>query len=189
MPQTLTKTRYFHAHETARFDELNGLPLASFKKRALAIGIDACLLLLFKLVFGLIGHHHKQGADATGWTHWIEEGVEEAKNLLESVFYFAIAIKLGKGQTPGKWLMGIRVLSLTHQAMGWWQSIERALGYGASLLEGGFGFVQYFMNRNRMCVHDRIAETIVVDLKMQRHDPALKATPEVFETTLPDGRM
>jgi uncharacterized RDD family membrane protein YckC len=49
--------------------------------------------------------------------------------------------------------------------MGVWQSIERALGYGASFLEGGFGFFQYFFARNRQTVHDRIAETIVVDLR------------------------
>ncbi len=38
----------------------------------------------------------------------------------------------------------------------------QALGYGASALEGGFGFIQFFLHHNRQCVHDRIAETIVV---------------------------
>jgi len=49
--------------------------------------------------------------------------------------------------------------------MGLWQSFERALAYGASFLELGFGFVQFFMHRNRQTVHDRIAETIVVDVR------------------------
>jgi len=43
-----------------------------------------------------------------------------------------------------------------------WQSIECSLGYGASALAGGFGFLQYFANHNQCCVHDRIAETIVI---------------------------
>lgn len=30
------------------------------------------------------------------------------------------------------------------------------------MLEGGFGFLRYFIHHNRCCVHDRIAETIVV---------------------------
>ena len=47
--------------------------------------------------------------------------------------------------------------------MTFWQSIEQALGYGASILEAGFGIVQFFINPNRRTVHDRIAETIVVD--------------------------
>ena len=44
-------------------------------------------------------------------------------------------------------------------------SDKRALGYGASALEFGFGFIQYFIHPNRRTVHDRIAETIVVKKK------------------------
>jgi uncharacterized RDD family membrane protein YckC len=77
--------------------------------------------------------------------------------------YYALACYLGNGQSPGKWVAKTRVVSLTHKRMGRWQSLERALGYGASALEGGFGFLQYFIHRNRQTVHDRIAETIVVD--------------------------
>jgi uncharacterized RDD family membrane protein YckC len=68
----------------------------------------------------------------------------------------------GKGQTLGKRIFRIRVVSLVHPQLTLWQSIERALGYGASMLGGGFGFLQYFVHPNRCCVHDRIAETIVV---------------------------
>jgi hypothetical protein len=39
----------------------------------------------------------------------------------------------------------------------------RSLGYGASALEGGFGFIQYITHPNAQTVHDRIAETIVVN--------------------------
>jgi hypothetical protein len=49
--------------------------------------------------------------------------------------------------------------------MGAWQSIERALGYGAAVLEAGLGFAQFFWDRNRMCAQDRLAETIVVDVR------------------------
>ncbi|MET0553207.1 MAG: RDD family protein, partial [Vicinamibacteria bacterium] len=80
------------------------------------------------------------------------------------VLYFGLATYLGKGQTPGKRIMRIRVVSLVHGHLGLWHSIERALGYGASALEFGFGFVQYFIHRNHRTVHDRIAETIVVDV-------------------------
>jgi uncharacterized RDD family membrane protein YckC len=58
--------------------------------------------------------------------------------------------------------MRIRVVSTAHEHLSLWSCIERALGYGASALEGGFGFVQYFIHPNRRTVHDRIAETIVV---------------------------
>jgi hypothetical protein len=42
---------------------------------------------------------------------------------------------------------------------------ERALGYGAGVLEGGLGFLQFFWDRNRMCAQDRLAETIVIDTR------------------------
>jgi hypothetical protein len=40
-------------------------------------------------------------------------------------------------------------------------AIDRALGYAASSLEAGFGFLQYFTHPNCQTIHDRIAETIV----------------------------
>ena len=58
--------------------------------------------------------------------------------------------------------MKIRVISLVHERLTLWHSIERSLGYGASILEGGFGFMLYFIHPNRQTVHDRIAETIVI---------------------------
>jgi len=59
-------------------------------------------------------------------------------------------------------LLGIRVVSLVHERLSLRHSLERALGYGASMLEFGFGFVQYFTHLNKRTVHDRIAETIVI---------------------------
>lgn len=58
--------------------------------------------------------------------------------------------------------MKIRVVSIVHRHLSLWHSVERALGYGAAALEGGFGFVQYFIHPYRRCLQDRIAETIVV---------------------------
>ena len=83
------------------------------------------------------------------WTLWL-------------VLYFGLFLRFTNGLTPGKRLLGIRVVSLTHDRLSFWQSVERALGYGASALEGGFGFLQYFLNPNHQCAHDRLAETIAV---------------------------
>jgi hypothetical protein len=47
------------------------------------------------------------------------------------------------------------------------------------MLEGGFGFVQYFLHPNHCCVHDRIAETIVV--KEQRAEKMAKQTDALSE--------
>jgi uncharacterized RDD family membrane protein YckC len=158
------KPRHFHAHETARFDELSGVPLANFKQRAWAMVIDLAIVGVVQTVFGLHGcksEHHELGP--VTFAGLLMMAAHKIENLIEFTLYFAVLLKIGKGQTPGKKLMKARVVSLTHEEIGWWQSIERGLGYGASLLEGGFGFVQFFFARNQQCVHDRIAETIVVD--------------------------
>jgi uncharacterized RDD family membrane protein YckC len=88
------------------------------------------------------------------FTHWY--------SLLALVVYFGLATFFGNGQTLGKRLAHIRVLSTLHPKLTLWHSLERALGYGASALELGFGFLQYFIAENRQTVHDRIAGTIVV---------------------------
>ena len=153
-------------------DELNGLPLASFKRRATAYAIDGAVVGVFSLM--LHGFHLRESHEAACGSTWLAMGSalgEKIKELVESAVYFGVALKLGKGQTIGKYAMKIRVVSLTQHGISWWTAIERALGYGASLLEGGFGFFQYFLNKNRMCVHDRIAETIVVDLRKPRIEP------------------
>jgi uncharacterized RDD family membrane protein YckC len=155
-------TRHFHAHETARFDALSGMPLATFKQRAWAFTIDLLIIAVLRFLLGMRGHHSDEDGPLT-MARLLMDAVHEIESLVEFTLYFAILLKLWNGQTLGKRYMKIRVVSLSHDHIGWWQSIERALGYGASLLEAGFGFVQLFIHRNQQCVHDRIAETIVVD--------------------------
>ena len=88
-----------------------------------------------------------------------------AGNIVVMVLYWGLANYFGNGQTPGKWVARTRVMSLTGEGMGLWQSIERGLGYGAAVLELGLGFLQFFWDRNRMCPQDRLAETIVIDVR------------------------
>ena len=159
------KPRHFHAHETARFDQLSGLQLASFRQRAWAMVIDLVLVGIVQFIFGMHGCSRSHETGPMTFASLLLMAAHKVENLLEFTLYFAVMLKLGNGQTLGKKVMKARVISLTHEEISWWQSIERGLGYGASLLEGGFGFVQFFFARNQQCVHDRIAETIVLDVR------------------------
>jgi len=58
---------------------------------------------------------------------------------------------------------------LYQEHLGLWHCVERSLGYFASALEFGFGYVQAFWNPNRMTLHDKIGETIVVALPTKKH--------------------
>lgn len=110
------------------------------------------------------------------WRHYLlhEQHIElkwdfhEPGNVIIAFLFFGLTNYIGNGQTPGEWVARTRAVSLTSERMGKWQSAERALGYRAAVLEGGLGFVQFFWDRNHMCAQDRLAETIVVDVRKNR---------------------
>ncbi len=170
------RRRVYSAHETERMKELDGLELASFRRRAIALLIDAVLAgTLFAVVmiavvlllnrFTSLGRSDRHINIEMNFLHnWY--------SIAYTVLFFGLSFYLGNGQTIGKRLMGIRVVSLVHHRLSLWHSIERALGYGASALELGFGFLQYFIHPNRRTVHDRIAETIVVRERRRTAGPA-----------------
>ena len=161
------KPRFYNAHETRRMDELNGMELASFRSRAFALALDFIIASLIFIPIALaavfigkwLGKDLYIKLDFFG--NWY--------SIIWLVVYFGLTVYIGDGRTPAKRWLGIRVVSLVHERMGFWHSIERALGYGASTLEFGFGFVQYFIDPNCRTVHDRIAETIVVREKKPTH--------------------
>ena len=153
--------RTYHPHETQRVESLAGLPLASFGRRLAAYLIDFVLVALTYLPVALLAHFLRGDFKHEEHVH-IEVSFHDPFSLVWIVVYFALSVYIGNGKTIGKKIAGIRIVSLTHPRLSLWQSIERALGYGASALEAGFGFLQFFIHPNRCCVHDRIAETIVV---------------------------
>lgn len=157
----------YDSGETDRMRELDGIQLAPFGRRAAAFVLDLVIgWILFILFFVVVAGITR----VTGGGPLIPRSddpidlnfVENWYSILWWVLYFGLASHFWNGTTPGKRLFGIRIVSLVHDRLTFWQSLERALGYGASALELGFGFFQYFVQRNRRTVHDRIAETIVI---------------------------
>ncbi len=174
-PNQLLAPRRFVAHGAVRVQSLEGRALASFRARAIAFAVDLLVLNLLTAAGSVLWFHVLANPvpDVAGQvidmhTRWAPVFAVKVFDhhtwwvLLLGVVYFATATYLGRGQTPGKRLMRIRVASLVHERISLWHSVERALGYAASSLELGFGFLQYFIHPNAQTVHDRIAETIVV---------------------------
>jgi len=151
---------HYHPHETQRMLALEGVELASFRRRSAAIAIDMVTLVLvfvgLAIPVALWYNSHRINA------HIEFNPFENWYSTLLPVVYCGLVVWKTNGFTLGKWLMGIRIVSITHERITLWQSVERALGYGASLLEAGSGFIQYGIHPNKQTVHDRIAETIVV---------------------------
>jgi uncharacterized RDD family membrane protein YckC len=155
--------RTFSAHESSRLNALNGLPLARWWQRLLGYTIDLFIAIVIWFPIELLWRLfvlHEHNMDLKWDFH-------EKGNLVVMLLYWATANYLGNGRTPGKWVARTRAVSLTSERLGVWQSIERVLGYGAAILEGGLGFAQFFWDKNRMCAQDRLAETIVIDTRRQ----------------------
>ena len=151
-----------------RMQALAGARLASFGSRAVALFIDFLLASMLFLGFFVVlilaikRLPALQNWQASRHIHIELNFFENWYSLIYLGLFFGLSLYWGRGQTVGKRLMRIRVLSLQHEHLSLWHSMERALGYGASAAELGFGFIQYFLYPNHQTLHDRIAETIVV---------------------------
>jgi uncharacterized RDD family membrane protein YckC len=173
---------YYDTSKLLHSNQLEGLELANFTRRFLALCADILVLIIFLYVigtildyFGLINFGLKIGI-GSGKTinnmpginndlHInIPEYLKVIFKLLIPVLYFGLITYFTNGYTMGKRIFRIRIISTNHSHLTLWHSIERSLGYYASSLEFGFGFLQYFIDYNRRTVHDRIAETVVIKI-------------------------
>jgi uncharacterized RDD family membrane protein YckC len=182
--------KIFSARETELLRELDGLELAGFWRRAVAFLIDCFLMAVLLSVLTTVGfnelQHLRQMGDSGPAAYHLpvvkelrvpmihggmklqlidiegNEVIHVAATVVVPVLYCGVFLWAGKGRTPGKRLLKIRVVSLAHRHITLWHAVERALGYAAAALELGFGFVQFFIHPYRRCAQDRLAETIVV---------------------------
>jgi hypothetical protein len=76
--------------------------------------------------------------------------------------YFTLFVAFWGGRTPGKRLLGIRIVRLDGRPLGLWAAFNRFGGYAASIFTGLLGFFEMFWDRNRQALHDRIAATVVI---------------------------
>jgi uncharacterized RDD family membrane protein YckC len=163
------------------FQRNNEIFLATIRKRFVAFLIDwIVLILIYCCIIILFGFFNMDISKIN--VHGIFDVEIEMNNtpsnlitLLKFLFgllpvlYFALSFYFCKGQTIGKYFLRIKVLSLYHEHLGLWHCIERSLGYFASALEFGFGYLQAFWNPNRMTLHDKIGETVVIECYVKKH--------------------
>jgi len=85
------------------------------------------------------------------------------------------------GQTPGKALVGIRIVTIEGNRLPFWKAVLRYFGYIISGLFLGLGFFWILVDDKRMGWHDKIANTFVVYAWDARPDETFlaKATKEL----------
>ena len=79
-----------------------------------------------------------------------------------SGIYFTVFTVWWRGQTPGKRIVGERVVQLNGKPIGWWDSFNRFGGYAAGLATGTLGFLELIWDANRQAAHDKMVGTVVL---------------------------
>lgn len=139
-----------------------------------------------KLPTKLVENHSEKDNSYTQYKsliNWLKKLVEElGLGLGWAAFYFSIFTAWWKGQTPGKKMMGMKVIKLDNTPLNLWESFGRYGGYAAGFATGLTGFMQVFWDPNRQAIQDKISETLVIDLRKPKV-PFIKET-----TSLPHGK-
>jgi uncharacterized RDD family membrane protein YckC len=154
--------------------------LAPVSSRIFAMLIDIVIVVFIFYLIGKVFTWIGIGITDINLTNIFHIEIK-AKNMSESkiqvfktclgfvpIIYFALTTYVTNGHSIGKKILGIKIISIYHHRIGLWHCIERSLGYVASTLELMFGFYQVLWNPNRMALHDRIAETIVIKTRTKK---------------------
>lgn len=96
---------------------------------------------------------------------WLQAGLTDLGiGFGWAALYFSALTAWFHGQTLGKMLFRIRVIKTDGKELSLWESFERYGGYSAGLATGLLGFLQVIWDPNRQAIHDKISETVVIDL-------------------------
>jgi uncharacterized RDD family membrane protein YckC len=85
--------------------------------------------------------------------------------LLVAIYFVAFWTLLG--QTPGKWLLGVKVVAKGGAPIGFRRSVMRLVGYVVSAIPLYLGFL-WILGPQRRAWHDRLAGTEVVYVAARR---------------------
>ncbi|MCH1926655.1 RDD family protein [Shewanella sp. C32] len=108
-------------------------------------------------------HNEEQASVQHSIIEWAKGIIADlGLGLSWGALYFTLFTALMRGQTPGKKLLGMRVVRLTGEPLTLWGAFGRYGGYGAGVTTGLLGFLQIYWDNNRQCIQDKIGETVVV---------------------------
>jgi uncharacterized RDD family membrane protein YckC len=152
---------------------MTDLQFGGFWRRAVAYGIDKTIL---QITYGILfaAAWMVQGGDAPAWP-----GIDmdmDINGVLPDMgmvlIYYLIALTLdmiyftwfhgAAGRTPGKMLLGLRVVQATGEPMTFGLAFLRWTGYLISKAVFYLGFIWIAVDRRKQGWHDKIAGTFVV---------------------------
>jgi uncharacterized RDD family membrane protein YckC len=121
--------------------------MASIGSRFIALVIDGAVLgAVTSALYPILGNLPNQGV----------------LTFIFTITYQWYFLTKYQGQTPGKMLLGIRVVKTDGSALSTLDAIVRTLGYTLNWILLGIGWLLAFWDRDRQGLHDRMADTYVV---------------------------
>ncbi len=152
-----TSFKLYHRYE----EDLNHYPSAGFKIRVLATLLDG---IFYAVLTGVID------ALMDGTYEFLRETSPGAYFILtlcvSSIlvgYYYAWPVSEW-GATPGKKLLGIKIISKTENGkVGFWKAYNRCIfGYSISLLLFCTGFLRIIWRKDKLALHDALFNTRVI---------------------------
>ncbi len=145
------------------------LPKAGFWLRSVAFLVDAAVVAALAsagwLLVGaavLIGGGLSSTPEfAQEWLEWV---AATTLSILIVVCYFTVFVAW-RGQTPGKMLLGLRILRATGEEVTFAQALIRWMAQGLGALLFGIGFLMVAFSRRKQGLHDKLAGTYVVRVR------------------------
>ena len=167
---------------------------AGFVSRAAAVAVDLAIIAVITVVVSWaslslleyiaidirdcppIDSHAGKGAFLCLALQWTGIAIGVSFPSIYALFFWTVT-----GQTPGKAVMGVRIVRLDGRPMTLWTSIVRAVGYSISLASVGLGFLLALSDDRRQALHDKLARTCVIYSWDAHGDPNLqKLFPRLF---------
>ena len=137
---------------------------AGFISRLIAFGIDIAIITIILLVMTWLVNAVLtlfKLDQITGMETILKLAWSGVIALLFSASYFIFFWTLA-GQTPGKTLMGLRIVTTDGQSLSFGRSVRRFLGYIVSIFAMWIGFLWILLDNRRQGWHDKIAGTLVI---------------------------
>jgi uncharacterized RDD family membrane protein YckC len=149
---------------------------AGFVTRCIAFASDQLLLLaiilvansivllvlsFFRVTVDDIFEFSNSGSPLFQLLHLLLVGLALIINVSFYFGYFVFFWML-VGQTPGKMLMGVRVVSVNGRPLSFFQAVRRLIGYYIAMIPFFWGFAWVLVSDTRQGWHDKIAQTYVI---------------------------
>lgn len=165
------------------------LEFAGFWRRFASYIIDSIILSIIPAIFSPFWGFGTSKfwdvsdiVDAPDWVFIPFIAIGNLISFLISAGFFVIFWKL-LGQTPGKMVMGIKVIRTDGSSLNWQSAILRYVGYMVSGFVLCLGFIWIAFDERKQGWHDKMADTYVVKMpkppKPKLHQPQSSANAGV----------